>query len=154
MNVLGLHHAALLVSDVGASRRFYGGVLGMEEVARPSNFQFPGAWFRKGTAELHLIGEAEPGRARQAQPGYRPEELEEGYGAHVAFEVDDLDEAGRQVEARGGEIVGAARLRGDGVSQMYLTDPDGYIVELMAVDRSEGGDAPVKTGVAGGERRS
>src|SRR2546430_16806285 len=52
-----LDHAALLVKDVERSRHFYGQVLGMEEVPRPSNFTFPGAWFRKERAEIHLIGE-------------------------------------------------------------------------------------------------
>src|SRR6266571_7827283 len=78
-----LDHAAFLVKDVERSRRFYGQVLGMEEVPRPSNFTFPGAWFRKGRAEIHLIGEAEPGRGAQVQPGgYRPDELSVGYGGN------------------------------------------------------------------------
>ncbi len=90
MEIRRLDHAALLVKDVERSRRFYGQVLGMEEVPRPSNFTFPGAWFRKGRAEIHLIGEAEPGRAAQVQPGgYRPDELSVGYAAHIAFEVVD-----------------------------------------------------------------
>ncbi len=90
MEIRRLDHAALLVKDVERSRRFYGQVLGMEEVPRPSNFTFPGAWFRKGRAEIHLIGESEPGRAAQVQPGgYRPDELSVGYGAHFAFEVVD-----------------------------------------------------------------
>ena len=72
MEIRRLDHAALLVKDVERSRRFYGQVLGMEEVPRPSNFAFPGAWFRKGVAEIHLIGEAEPGRAAQVQPGGPP----------------------------------------------------------------------------------
>ena len=69
MEIRRLDHAALLVKDVERSRRFYGQILGMEEVPRPSNFAFPGAWFRKGHTEIHLIGEAEPGRAAQVQPG-------------------------------------------------------------------------------------
>jgi len=90
MEIRRLDHAALLIKDVERSRRFYGQVLGMEEVPRPSNFTFPGAWFRKGRAEIHLIGEAEPGRAAQVQPGgYRPDELSVGYAAHIAFEVVD-----------------------------------------------------------------
>jgi glyoxylase I family protein len=141
VEVRSLNHAALLVSDLEASCHFYSGVLGMEEVPRPSNFDFPGAWFRKGTAEVHLIGEVEPGHARQLQSGYAPVELVGGYGAHIAFEVDDLDEALRQVEARGAQIVGAPRPRGDGVVQMYLADPDGYLVELMAPGGPEGSDA-------------
>lgn len=152
MEVRGISHAALLVSDVEESRRFYGEVLGMEEVPRPSNFQFPGAWFRQGAAELHLIGEAEPGRVRQVNPGYRPEELAEGYGAHFAFEVEDMDEAQRLVRERGAEVVGEPRPRGDGIVQMYLSDPDGYMVELMGPGSSgETDEAPIRTGVSEGK---
>src|SRR5439155_18535051 len=86
-----LDQAALLVKDVERSRRFYGQVLGMEEVPRPSNFTFSGAWFRKGYAEIQLIGEAEPGRAAQVQPGgYCPDELSFGSDAPIAFEVANL----------------------------------------------------------------
>ncbi len=132
MRVRGMDHTALLVSDVEASRGFYGDVLGMEGVPRPANFEFPGAWFRVGTVELHLIGEAEPGRVRQIQANYDPEELAAGYCSHFALEVDDLEESRRWVEERGAKIVGAPRRRDGGVAQMYLADPDGYVVELMA----------------------
>jgi catechol 2,3-dioxygenase-like lactoylglutathione lyase family enzyme len=149
MKIQGISHAALLVSDVEKSRRFYGGVLGMEEILRPSNFHFPGAWFRHGKAELHLIGEAEPGRVGQVSPGYRLEELAEGYGAHIAFEVDDMDDAQRLIRDRGAEVVGEPRLRGDGITQMYLADPDGYMVELMGPGSSGETDAaPIRTGIS------
>ena len=131
MRVRGMNHAALLVGDLEASRRFYGELLGMQEVPRPSNFDFPGAWFRGGTAELHLIGEAESGRAGQVQPGYAQDELAGGYCAHLGLEVEDFEDARRQAE-EGGTLVGAPRDRGDGVMQMYLADPDGYVVELMS----------------------
>jgi catechol 2,3-dioxygenase-like lactoylglutathione lyase family enzyme len=150
MGIKGLNHVALLVGDVEASRRFYGEVLGMEEVPRPSNFRFPGAWFREGGAELHLIGEAEEGRAGQVRPDYRPDELSEGYCAHFALEVDDLEETRHQLEAAGARVVGGPRRRGGGVVQMYLADPDGYVVELMAEDRSgTEEEAPIRTGVSG-----
>src|SRR5256712_12670390 len=126
MEIRKLDHASLLVKDVERSRRFYSQVLGMEEVPRPHNFDFPGAWFRKGRAEVHLIGEAEPGRAAQVHPGnYRPDELAVGYGAHIAFEVADLEEARRHLQAHNVAIVGGPRPRGDGVMQMYVLDPDG-----------------------------
>lgn len=128
-----MDHAAMLVKDVERSRHFYGQVLGMEEVPRPSNFDFPGAWFRKGSAELHLIGEAEPGRAAQVQPGgYRSDELARGYGAHIAFEVDDLEDAVKHLHAQNVEIAGGPRPRGDGVMQLYVCDPDNYVIELYA----------------------
>jgi catechol 2,3-dioxygenase-like lactoylglutathione lyase family enzyme len=144
-----VNHVALLVGDVEASRRFYGGVLGMEEVPRPASFDFPGAWFRRGNLEMHLIGEAEPGRARQTRPGYSQEELADGYCVHLGLEVENMDEAYRQIEERGVEVVGGPRDRGDGVLQLYLADPDGYVVELMARAGSGAADVPVRSGSLG-----
>lgn len=132
MEICSLDHAALLVKDVERSRHFYNQVLGMEEVPRPSSFDFPGAWFRKGKAELHLIGENEPGRVAQAHPGYRSDEKARGRATHIAFLVDDLEEAQQHLRACNVEIVGGPQPRGDGVEQLYICDPDGYIVELFS----------------------
>jgi catechol 2,3-dioxygenase-like lactoylglutathione lyase family enzyme len=53
-----LHHVSLPVTDLGRSRRFYREVLGLEEIAR-APLPVPGAWFRLGDCELHLVaGEA------------------------------------------------------------------------------------------------
>jgi catechol 2,3-dioxygenase-like lactoylglutathione lyase family enzyme len=132
VEIRSLDHAALYVKDVEKSRYFYGQVLGMQEVARPSNFDFPGAWFRKGSAEIHLIGEDEPGRAAQLRPGnYARSELATGHAPHIAFEVSDLEEAQRHLKQHNVEVVGGPRPRGDGVTQMYVLDPDNYIVELF-----------------------
>jgi len=132
MEIRRLDHVALLVNDVERSLRFYIQILGMEEVPRPSSFNFPGAWLRKGTAEIHLIGEDEPGRTAQLQPGgYHPDELSIGHVTHFAFEVADLEEARKHLQAHDTMLVGGPRPRGDGVMQMYVRDPDGYIVELF-----------------------
>jgi catechol 2,3-dioxygenase-like lactoylglutathione lyase family enzyme len=104
----------------------------MEEVPRPGNFSFPGAWLRKGSASIHLIAEDEPGRVAQVQPGgYLPGELSVGHVTHFAFEVTDLEEARQHLQAHDIAIVGGPRPRGDGVMQMYVCDPDGYIVEFF-----------------------
>ena len=132
LDIVGLDHAAVLTSDVEKAREFYGGVLGMEEIPRPSTFDFPGVWFKKNGAEVHIIGETENGRARQVCPTWRPDELVRGFGTHVAFEVADLDEAQRHLASLGVELVGPPRPRGDGPTQMYLTDPDGHLVEIFA----------------------
>ena len=132
LDIVGLDHAAVLTSDVEKAREFYGGVLGMEEIPRPSTFDFPGVWLKKNGAEVHIIGETENGRARQVCPTWRPDELVRGFGTHVAFEVADLDEAQRHLASLGVELVGPPRPRGDGPTQMYLTDPDGHLVEIFA----------------------
>src|SRR5690349_12238736 len=123
--IRALNHAALFVSDVARSRQFYRNVLELEEVPRPANFTFPGAWLRKGSVELHLIGETEPGHAAQVQPGYSRDEYARGYGSHLAFEVDDLDETMRHLRAQNVEIAGGPLNRGDGVQQIFISDPDG-----------------------------
>jgi catechol 2,3-dioxygenase-like lactoylglutathione lyase family enzyme len=70
--VVGLHHAQLAcpsgVED--ELRAFYGGVLGMTEVAKPPELAARGGvWFRSGSAELHL-GVEDPFRhALMAHPG-------------------------------------------------------------------------------------
>ncbi len=131
MNIRALDHAALLVKDVERSRHFYIGILGMNEEPRPSSFNFPGAWFRKGTAHIHLIGEVEEGRAAQTVPTYRSNELAIGHVTHIAFEVDDLEEAQKHLRSHNIEIVGGPRPRGDGVQQLYVLDPDGYVIEFF-----------------------
>lgn len=134
MKIRTLDHAALLVSDVERSRHFYGQLLGLEEVARPASFEFPGAWFRMANTEIHLIGNAESGQIEHArQSNYREEELARGHYTHFALEVDDhdLEETVRYLQARNIAIVGGPRPRGDGVMQLYICDPDNYIVELF-----------------------
>jgi catechol 2,3-dioxygenase-like lactoylglutathione lyase family enzyme len=127
-----LNHAALLVGDVERSRRFYGEVLGLDEVPRPATFDFPGAWFRRGETEIHLIAEREPGRAAEMHPGYADDELARGFGTHIAFEVSSLEGAQRRLGELRVPIAGGPRPRGDGVQQIYVRDPDGYIVELYS----------------------
>ena len=132
LEIRRLDHVALLVKDVERSKRFYAQLLGMEEHSRPSNFNFPGAWLRKGSAEIHLIGEDEPGRVELVQPGgYNPQELSSGHATHFAFEVSDLEETRKYLQTRGIPIVGGPRPRGDGVMQLYVRDPDGYIIEFF-----------------------
>ena len=69
MDVQLLHHISLPVADVERSRRFYREIMRLAEIARP-DFPFPGAWFRLGDRELHLIGgeEARPQGARSTNP--------------------------------------------------------------------------------------
>ena len=54
-----LQHCGLIVADLERSRRFYGGALGLEEVPRPHNFRFEGAWFQVGGDQLHLLVQSE-----------------------------------------------------------------------------------------------
>lgn len=126
-----LHHAALYVADLDRTRDFYTGVLGMEEIPRPADFTFHGAYFKRGAAEVHVVVETEPGRTAQLRPSWSPDELRTGYVVHFALKVASLNAYRETLARRGVQPVGGPRIRADHVEQIYLADPDGYVVELM-----------------------
>lgn len=101
----------------------------MEELQRPANFTFGGAWFRAGGQEFHLLlAEDTTSPPGWKEPG--PSALT-GLAAHVALEVDDLDEARARLESHGVEVFAGPFQRGDGVVQFYVLDPDGHMIELF-----------------------
>jgi catechol 2,3-dioxygenase-like lactoylglutathione lyase family enzyme len=137
-----LQHAGLVVSDLEHSRRFYAEALGLEEVPRPSNFTFAGAWFRCGEHELHLLAEADTtGGAGQADAGAGA-----AYGLthHLAFEVDDLEAACARLAEAGVPLTGGPMPRGDGVAQVFFLDPDGYVLELFQWTGEDQSSAPAR----------
>ncbi|MFN9720785.1 MAG: VOC family protein [Planctomycetota bacterium] len=128
VRVRQIDHVTLVVRDVEASRRFYVGLLGMTEVARPA-FPFDGAWFRAGSTLIHLIHEHE----RSGPAGYPVEVLvKSSRNHHLAFEVDDARAAAERLKSRGVVLLDDARLRPDGAVQVFLTDPDHHVVELCS----------------------
>jgi catechol 2,3-dioxygenase-like lactoylglutathione lyase family enzyme len=89
-------------------------------------------WLAKGSAEIHLLGESEKGRAAQASGTYSHDDLADGHTTHIAFEVEDLEDAQRHLKEHGVEIVCGPRPRGNDGEQLYICDPDGYVIELFA----------------------
>ena len=118
MKIKELNHVALHIANVARSVEFYARVLRLPAMARPA-FDFPGAWFRLGTAqELHLIGE----RGEPVVSGNRSN--------HFALEVDDLEAWERHLRQEGADFV-ARKQRPDGAEQMFVRDPDGHVIELF-----------------------
>ena len=141
-----IQHVGLVVSDLERSRRFYGVVLGLEEVSRPSNFTFDGCWFRFGGTELHLL--AEHHATGGAGPGDAGEGATRGLTTHVAFEVDELEPALERLSAHRVAVTGGPMPRGDGYTQVFFLDPDGYVLELFAATDEDQSDAPERAPVA------
>lgn len=133
MDIRKLDHVSFLVKDVERSLRFYSQVLGLREIPRPSNASKVGAWLTNDehSFQVHLIGEDEEGRVEQTHTRYRPDELAQGHGSHAAFEVENLEATMQHLGSQNVEIVGGPRPRGDGVQQLFICDPDGYLLELF-----------------------
>jgi catechol 2,3-dioxygenase-like lactoylglutathione lyase family enzyme len=115
-----LHHVSLPVKEIERSRRFYGELLGLEEIPRP-DFPFPGAWYRLGPCEVHLI-QPPP----KADVGTRPSRTNPMAG-HAAFAIEDYVKVRDQLRARGVELLETSPEAG----QMWLRDPDGNVIELI-----------------------
>jgi catechol 2,3-dioxygenase-like lactoylglutathione lyase family enzyme len=89
------------------ARRFFGGVLGLEELEKPEALRGRGGvWFRVGPQELHVGVEADFAPARKAHP---------------AFAVREYDAVRSRLRAVG--VVVAEDDTIPGVRRCYVADP-------------------------------
>jgi predicted enzyme related to lactoylglutathione lyase len=121
--VTGISELVLEVSDLGAARRFYREVLGLEETLYGEGAEGR-YWYLVGeTARLGLWTE------QVGLAGGRG-----GAHVHYAFNVADkeIDRIRERIEKAGAEVQGPIQL-GPGRA-IYVTDPDGKVVEFWSQD--------------------
>jgi catechol-2,3-dioxygenase len=126
MQVKELGHLVLYVKDLARSRRFYGELLGWNEITPEGGMQLPAAAFTSGRThhELLLI---EVGPSAAPLPKGRHLGLYH-FGLKVGETDDELREARDSLKAAGAKIVGASD---HGVTHsLYIEDPDGNEIEL------------------------
>lgn len=117
MGIVGIDHVQLAMPAGGeeAARRFYGDVLGFEEVPKPAALAGRGgAWFRSGGVHLHLGVEPDFRPARKAHPALRVEGL-------TALIVRCVN-AGHPVERD---------VPLPGLERVHVADPFGNRIELL-----------------------
>jgi catechol 2,3-dioxygenase-like lactoylglutathione lyase family enzyme/uncharacterized protein YunC (DUF1805 family) len=128
LRVKSIDHVTLVVKDLEASRRFYVDILGMREVPRPA-FSFAGLWFQAGATQIHLILEfAGSGPAGNLTP----EQQRSSRCQHFAFLVDDATTVVPYLKERGVKLLSGPKPRPDGYIQVFVTDPDGHVIELCS----------------------
>jgi glyoxylase I family protein len=116
-----LHHVSISVVDLERARRFYQVILGLREIDRPP-FDFPGAWYAVGDRQLHLI--VHPGTRT-----LRKTTSIDARGSHFALRAQNYPEAVRHLQQHGVDC----RARPENLTgwpQLYVTDPDGNVIEL------------------------
>lgn len=123
----GVHHLALICSDVERTVRFYQEVLGFPLVDVMENRDYPGS-----THFFHDIGNGNL-LAFFDFPGLGLGQAVESIGAvqHVAITVDraNFEAIRERVEAAGLPYVGPDRGL---TNSIYVKDPDGVQIELLA----------------------
>lgn len=122
--VVTLHHVQLAMPagrEVDA-RRFYGGLLGLQEIPKPPNLAARGGvWFQAGDRGLHL------GVEKDFHPAKK---------AHPAFQVRALSELRGILIARGVPVVDDEPL--PGYQRFYAEDPFGNRLEFLEPDGEMG----------------
>ncbi len=99
----------------GEARRFFGELLGLDELAKSEPLASRGgAWFKAGAQELHVGVETEFAPARKAHP---------------AFAVDDVGALAARLEEGGVEVRWDDEL--PGVRRFYAPDPWGNRLEFL-----------------------
>jgi catechol 2,3-dioxygenase-like lactoylglutathione lyase family enzyme len=100
------------------ARRFFAGLLGLEEVEKPESLQARGGvWFRVGAQQLHIGVEQEFAPAGKAHP---------------AFAVSRYDELVARLRAAGIAVLDDASI--PGLRRCFVADPWENRIELVAVE--------------------
>lgn len=115
--MFSVHHVQLAIPVGGEekAREFYVGVLGFEEVRRPTALAVQGgAWFRRGDLELHV----------GIDPDFHPATT-----AHPGILVDDLQLVSSRIRDAGLQLRPDSHL--PGFRRFYVDDPFGNRLEFL-----------------------
>jgi catechol 2,3-dioxygenase-like lactoylglutathione lyase family enzyme len=97
------------------ARKFFGEILGMEEIPKPSNLaKRGGVWFRCGSHQLHI----------GIQEDFTPAKK-----AHPAFHVENLEALREHLVTKGVTIKEDEPL--EGAIRFYVDDPFGNRLEFL-----------------------
>jgi len=115
VQLLGVHHVAINVTDVDEAVEFYVDKLGMSRRTDRPDFGFGGAWLDAAGQQLHLLEAAVPPNS----------------GQHFALWVEDLDAVIVELRGRGVGVSDPITVGTD--RQAFLADPAGNGIELHEV---------------------
>tara|TARA_R110000868_G_scaffold178679_3_gene418484 strand:- start:445 stop:891 length:447 start_codon:yes stop_codon:yes gene_type:complete len=118
-----IDHSTLIVNDLKKTGDFYAHVIGLKEIDHPT--KDPGfRWFSlEGNTQLHLIQKDTV-------------VMKKHKSSHICLSTQKLDAFIKNLEGNNipyEDWPGAKNtitLRADGVRQIYITDPEGYWIEI------------------------
>ncbi len=125
MKLKNVHHIAIICSDYAKSKTFYTEVLGLQiirEVYRKERDSYKLDLSLNGTYLIELFS--------FPSPPQRPSYPEAAGLRHLAFAVDDLEQAVRELNDRGVQVEPVRIDTITGKKCTFFQDPDGLPLEL------------------------
>ncbi|MEP6794846.1 MAG: VOC family protein [Saprospiraceae bacterium] len=118
--ITGYNHVALSVKDLDVSAAYYRDIIGLTQLRVPEDMTLIRAWFAIGPGqELHLLA----GRKDDVC-----QSVNDKNGSHFSLTIPDANPVEDYFKSK--NITYHRQQRFDGVWQIYITDPDGYVIEL------------------------
>lgn len=120
ITILSYNHVGLAVKDLKTSVTFYREIIGLSPLDVPDNLLAIRRWFRVAPGqELHLLLGRE-----------NPVANNDKNSAHFSLSIptNSADEIEAFLKEK--NVVYHRQKRFDGAFQIYVTDPDGYVIEL------------------------
>jgi catechol 2,3-dioxygenase-like lactoylglutathione lyase family enzyme len=123
-----LDHYNLRTRKFPETVQFYTNVLGLENGPRP-NFSFPGAWlYSEGRAVVHLV---------DITPSSESQKPDSGVVHHIAFVSRGFNAMKQGLAAKGVKF-DTREVPGGDLWQIFITDPNGVMIELNYDTKAEG----------------
>ncbi|MGD9896667.1 MAG: VOC family protein [Candidatus Methylacidiphilaceae bacterium] len=123
-----LLHTRYRVNDLAKVVAFFTGVLGLAEVSRSTSPRGSTLVFLKAPESEELL---EICHYPASGPVVVPPDL-----THLAFEVDSLEEFGRQAAAKGFPFSDGPSTSSSGTRFAFIDGPEGYEIELIEPKRT------------------
>lgn len=120
MQIIQCLHTALLVSNLEQAEHFYGEILGLPKVNR--TLKYAGAWYQVGDYQLHLIVNDNYNPALQNTEKW-------GRNPHIAFSVDNIETAKKQLQAYHHPF----QMSASGRPALFTQDADGNVIEISQI---------------------
>ncbi len=125
-----LLHTRYRLDDLEKSVRFYKDVLGLEEVRRHKSPRGSELVFLKTPGSEELIELC-------SFPSTGPVHVQPDL-THLAFEVDSLEEFGKQLATHGLKYSDGPTMKENGGGFAFIDAPEGYEIELIQIGKQPG----------------
>ena len=134
MKVKYIDHIGIAVKSIEKAGKFYTEILGLkiEDIEQVADQKVKVAFIPIGESEVELLESTDPEGPVAKYIGARGEGVQ-----HIAFRVENIEEALGELKAKGVRLIDQEPRRGDGGAKIAFIHPketNGVLVELCEMD--------------------